>query len=78
MPKKIKLTEWAARNYDPVPSDWVLRRWAREGEITPTPERVGREWYVAENATRGTAVLEQPQPERRLSLVERIQQAQAA
>lgn len=77
MPKKIKLTEWATRNYDPVPSDWVLRRWAREGEITPAPERVGREWYVAENATRGTAVHEQPHPERRLSLVERLQ-AQAA
>ena len=77
MPKKIRLSEWAARHYDPPPSLWVLRRWARDNEITPAPERVGREWYVAETATRGTPASEQPHPERRLSLVERLQ-AQAA
>lgn len=73
MPKKIKLTDWAARHYDPPPSLWVLRRWARDGEISPAPERVGREWYVAENATRGAAAEAPPQPERRLTLVERLQ-----
>lgn len=78
MPKKIPLTEWAQRHYDPVPSAWVLRRWCRDGEIVPAPERVGREWYVLESATRGTPPAEQPQPERRLSLVERLQQAEAA
>jgi hypothetical protein len=79
MPKKIPLTEWAARHYDPTPSAWTLRRWARGGEIQPAPERVGREWYVHENATRGAAAPSsdaEPQPGR-LSLVQRLQ-AQAA
>ena len=79
MPKKIPLTEWAARHYDPAPSAWVLRRWARDGEIHPPPERVGREWYVHETATRSAAGQQPdspPQPAR-LSLVERLQ-AQAA
>jgi hypothetical protein len=52
MSKRIPLTTWAARNYDPPPSDWVLRRWCRDGEIVPAPERVGREWYVREDARR--------------------------
>lgn len=65
--KKIKLSEWAARHYDPPPSQWVLRRWARDGEIHPAPERVGRDWYVSETARRG------PLP--RLSLVDRLQSA---
>lgn len=51
-PKLIKLSAWAAARYDPPPSDWVLRRWARDGEITPAPERVGRDWYVRVDARR--------------------------
>lgn len=49
---KILLHDWAARRYDPPPSAWVLRKWVREGEISPCPERVGRDYYVDENATR--------------------------
>ncbi len=52
---KILLTDWAARRYDPAPSPFVLRKWCRDGEIHPLPEKVGREWYVDENARRITA-----------------------
>lgn len=49
---KIKLTEWAARRYNPLPPIYTLRRWAREGEIQPQPELVGKEYYVLEHAER--------------------------
>lgn len=49
---KIPLREWAARRYDPIPSDFTLRRWAREGEIVPAPELVGKAYYVEEKAER--------------------------
>jgi predicted site-specific integrase-resolvase len=49
---KILLREWAARRYDPVPSNFTLRRWAREGEIVPAPELVGKHYYVDEKAVR--------------------------
>lgn len=75
MPMKIPLTEWAARNYKPTPTAWVLRRWARDGEISPAPERVGREWYVLETARRGAAASDEPDHGRPLTLVERLQSA---
>jgi hypothetical protein len=50
----IPVATWAASRYDPVPSDWVLRRWCREGQIYPAPERVGKEWRVLETARRLT------------------------
>ena len=68
---KIPLTEWAARRYDPPPSPWVLRRWARDGELHPTPELVGKAYYVDENARRLTGSSEAP----RLSLVDRLKGA---
>jgi hypothetical protein len=49
---KVPLRDWAARRYDPVPSDFTLRRWARDGEITPAPEKVGKHYYVDERAER--------------------------
>ena len=52
--KRIPLPDWAAQNYSPAPSAWVLRQWAREGQIYPSPERVGRSWYVREDARRQT------------------------
>ena len=52
--KKIPATVWAAARYDPPPSDWVLRKWCRNGEIYPAPEKVGKDWYVLENARRLT------------------------
>lgn len=64
---KIPLTEWASRNYDPPPSAWVLRKWARAGQITPAPERVGAAYYVDDTARRQL----NPRP----SLVERLKTA---
>lgn len=49
-PKKIKLTDWAARNFDPAPSAWVLRAMCRRGEIYPAPIKIGRDWWVMANA----------------------------
>lgn len=52
--RKILLAAWAAINYDPPPSMWVLRKWIRQGEISPMPVLVGRSYYVEEDAIRVT------------------------
>jgi hypothetical protein len=49
---KIKLTTWAERLYDPVPSRRTLRGWVKSGQIYPEPELVGREYMVDERAVR--------------------------
>lgn len=66
---KIPLTTWAKRHYSPAPSLFVLRKWARDGEIHPAPEKAGRTWYVDEQARRLTGGSPRP------SLVERLQSA---
>lgn len=53
-PKYVSLETWAAAQYDPVPSLWVLRKWRRDGEIHPPPQKVGKEWRVLETARRIT------------------------
>lgn len=63
---KVKLSAWAAARYDPAPSDWVLRKWVREGQIHPAPELVGKHYYVEQTARRLTGAPERP------SLVDRI------
>jgi hypothetical protein len=50
MPKLIPITTWAARTYDPPPSIHTLRKWAREGRISPAPQLAGREYRVMEDA----------------------------
>lgn len=49
---KVPLNDWAKRHYDPPPSTWVLRKWTREGQIYPPPEKVGCTYYVEESAKR--------------------------
>ena len=67
---KILLIEWGKRQYDPPPPIYTLRRWAREGEIFPQPELVGKAYYVDENAERvGVPMAATP------SLVERLKAA---
>lgn len=68
---KILLSHWATKRYSPAPSDFVLRKWCREGQIHPAPEKVGRDWYVDEKAER---ILERTGNPRR-SLVDRLQHA---
>jgi hypothetical protein len=63
---KVLLSVWAAKRYDPAPSDWVLRKWVRNGEIFPAPELVGKKYYVDESARRQFGDME------RRSLVERL------
>ncbi len=70
---KVTLTAWAAARYDPVPSLWTLRRWAREHELHPAPELVGKTYYVEENARRLTAPPSAaPSPAPKPTLVERL------
>jgi hypothetical protein len=69
---KIPLADWASRRYDPPPPLYTLRRWAREGEIFPQPELVGKAYYVDENAERVGV----PMPGH-MSLVDRMKAASA-
>jgi hypothetical protein len=48
--KKVTLPTWAAAQWDPAPSVDRLRRWARNGNISPPPQKVGREYYVLPTA----------------------------
>lgn len=68
---KVKLEEWAAQHFRPVPSLWTLRRMARDGEITPPPVKVGRDWLVEESARLTVEVPQRP------GLVSRLQGAGA-
>jgi predicted site-specific integrase-resolvase len=49
---KVPLQDWAEMHYKPAPSAWVLRKWVREGEIYPPPEKVGVSYYVETHAKR--------------------------
>lgn len=60
--KKILLVEWASRRYDPPPPLFTLRRWARDGEIQPAPEKAGKHYYVLEQAERVGVPLPDYQP----------------
>ena len=50
VPKLIPITTWAERTYDPPPSIHTLRKWAREGRISPAAQLAGREYRVMEDA----------------------------
>lgn len=65
--RKILATDWAARTFDPPPSIWTLRRWLREGRVSPRPVKVGKYWYVEESAR----LVEEERP----SLVDRLRAA---
>lgn len=64
--KKILLEEWGKEHFDPPPSLWTLRAMARAGKISPRPVKVGKSYYVAQDA-------QVVDPSRRLTLVERLQ-----
>lgn len=48
---KLRLEKWLERQFDPPPAITTARGWIREGKIYPTPVKVGRAYYVDENAT---------------------------
>lgn len=47
---KLTLAEWAADHFRTPPSPNTLRKWAREGRITPRPIKHGRNYYVDANS----------------------------
>lgn len=51
---KVSLEKWAAKNYDPPPHIDTLRAWARDGKIYPPAQKVGKAYYVDENAVFST------------------------
>lgn len=55
MSKSVPLPDWAAIHYSPPPSLYVLRKWVREGQIYPPPEKVGKAYYVRPEARRHVA-----------------------
>lgn len=48
---KLRLDNWLARHFDPPPAITTARGWIRDGKIWPAPVKVGRAYYVDENAT---------------------------
>ncbi|MEM5429365.1 excisionase [Cupriavidus oxalaticus] len=47
---KLRLDEWLARNFAPAPAIRTARLWIKDGKIYPAPVKVGRAYYVEENA----------------------------
>ncbi|ATI27993.1 MULTISPECIES: excisionase [Ralstonia solanacearum species complex] len=65
---KISLAKWGARNFDPPPHISTLRAWARQGKIYPPPMKVGRAYYVDENAVHVSEIERGPRLVHRLGL----------
>ncbi|WP_434033665.1 excisionase [Cupriavidus sp. a3] len=47
---KKRLDEWLKSQFDPPPAIRTARLWIRDGKIYPAPVKVGRSYYVEENA----------------------------
>ncbi|GLC92357.1 hypothetical protein Tamer19_17650 [Cupriavidus sp. TA19] len=47
---KLRLDAWLSKQFDPPPAIRTARLWIRDGKIYPTPVKVGRAYYVEENA----------------------------
>lgn len=70
---KVTLEEWAADQFRTPPSPNTLRKWAREGCISPAPVKHGRSYYVeAEACYREPVRHEIPKG---ISLISRIESA---
>ena len=52
--KYIPLADWGALRYGALASEYTLREWARNGEIYPPPQKVGKRWAVLPTAQRLT------------------------
>lgn len=50
-PRKLELSDWAKLEYgEKIPHINTLRKWARDGRITPPPVKNGKTWYVVPEA----------------------------
>lgn len=47
---QVTLEKWAAAKLSPAPAKRTLQRWAREGKSVPVPKKIGRNYYVQEDA----------------------------
>jgi hypothetical protein len=47
---KIRLDEWLKREFDPPPAIRTARLWIKACKIYPPPVKVGRSYYVEQNA----------------------------
>ncbi len=47
---KIRLDEWLKREFDPPPAIRTARLWIKASKIYPPPMKVGRSYYVEQNA----------------------------
>ena len=47
---KVTLEKWAEKNMDPAPKQNTLRAWASSGLFDPPAVKMGRTWYVDEDA----------------------------
>ncbi|WP_423359653.1 excisionase [Pseudomonas citronellolis] len=44
--KLVTLKQWAELNFDPPPSLNTIRKWARDGLLSPAPTKHGRAYYT--------------------------------
>jgi hypothetical protein len=47
---KVRLDEWLKREFDPPPAIRTARLWINAGKIYPPPVKIGRSYYVEQNA----------------------------
>ena len=62
---KKRLDEWLKSQFDPPPAIRTARLWIRDGKIYPPPVKVGRAYYVDQDAKFQGAIM-------RPSLAQRI------
>lgn len=48
---KKRLDEWLKSQFDPPPAIRTARLWIKAGKIYPPPVKVGRAYYVEQDAT---------------------------
>lgn len=84
VPQFLTLTEWAAMRFRTPPSPYVLRKLCRDGLFDPPVEKIGKTWYIREDAVLVTADArghdlehtdDSNAPPRRLTLVEQLKRA---
>lgn len=80
-PKFLTLSEWAEMRFKTPPSLYVLRKLCRDGLFDPPVEKLGKTWYIREDAVLLTADAREHdlapsddpnQPPRRLTLLEKL------
>jgi predicted site-specific integrase-resolvase len=47
---KVRLNDWLASQFNPAPAIRTARLWIKQGKIYPAPTKVGRAYYVEQDA----------------------------